>query len=72
LKDHSKNVTPDDKYILILAQQSGFPTASWTISTFDMSTGKLLAQEKTGTSMTPGMAKEALNYFLIKHPTLGE
>jgi hypothetical protein len=83
LTDHSKNVTPDDKYIVMLisAKISSSPwkvKASWTFCTFDMSTGKMLVEEKTSTSANRyenwggNSAREALNYFLAKHPTLVE
>jgi hypothetical protein len=77
LKNHSKNVTPDDKYIVLLVTMKSFFKASWTFRTFDMSTGKMLVEEKTSTSASPyanfgDIAKDALNYFLAKHPTLVE
>ncbi|GHU70861.1 hypothetical protein FACS189413_11790 [Bacteroidia bacterium] len=77
LKDHSKNVTPDDKYIVLLVTMKSFYKASWTFRTFDMSTGKMLVEEKTSTSANAyanfgDLAKEALNYFLTEHPTLVE
>ncbi|GHT77860.1 hypothetical protein AGMMS50262_19880 [Bacteroidia bacterium] len=77
LKNNSKNVTPDDKYIVLLVTMKSFVKASWTFRTFDMSTGKMLAEEKTSTSVSPhinygDLAREALNYFLTEHPTLVE
>ncbi|MDR0540882.1 MAG: hypothetical protein LBH19_01575 [Dysgonamonadaceae bacterium] len=77
LKNHSKNVTPDDKYIVLLVTMKSFFNASWTFRTFDMSTGKMLVEESTSTSISRyanfgDLTREALNYFLAKHPTLVE
>jgi hypothetical protein len=75
VKNHSKNVTPDDKYIVLLVTMKSLFNCSWTFRTFDMSTGKMLAEEKTSTSASENFgnsAREALNYFLAKHPTLVE
>jgi hypothetical protein len=76
LKDHSKNVTPDDKYIVMLISvKFGLLNYSWTFRTFDMSTGNMLVEEKTSTSRTDlfgNNVKDALNYFLTTHPTLVE
>jgi hypothetical protein len=77
LKDRSKSVTPEDRYILMLVSMKSLFKASWTFRTFDMSTGAMLVEEKTSTSVSPytnfgDLARESLNYFLTMHPTLME
>jgi hypothetical protein len=77
VKNHSKNVTPDDKYIVMLITMKSFFKASWTFRTFDMSTGKMFVEEKTSSSASAygnwgDTTRDALNYFLAKHPTLVE
>ncbi|GHV72378.1 hypothetical protein FACS1894201_01220 [Bacteroidia bacterium] len=83
VKDHSKNVTPDDKYILVLITMKNQSSpwvrkASWTFRTFDMSTGNMLVEDKTNTTSSNPYgnwgdpAKEAISYFLAMHPTLVE